>query len=160
MHKAKLLDGRVVAVKVQRPGVEPKLLGDIENLKNFALLVGDSLPIDYYKIFCELERTLVFELDFLYEAQATAKVAAAVAHSPNNKPRQAPVTVPLPIPGMLRYVTPYYVELFIVVKQITATVTVTSYSNTFITSSALSIYKYFFLLSLCDSSSFFLFLFS
>ena len=99
MHKAKLLDGRVVAVKVQRPGVEPKLLGDIENLKNFALLVGDSLPIDYYKIFCELERTLVFELDFLYEAQATAKVAAAVAHSPNNKPRQAPVTVPLPIPG-------------------------------------------------------------
>ena len=99
VHKAKLLDGRVVAVKVQRPGVEPKLLGDIENLKNFALLVGDSLPIDYYKIFCELERTLVFELDFLYEAQATAKVAAAVAHSPNNKPRAAPVTVPLPIPG-------------------------------------------------------------
>ena len=107
MHKAKLLDGRVVAVKVQRPGVEPKLLGDIENLKNFALLVGDSLPIDYYKIFCELERTLVFELDFLYEAQATAKVAAAVAHSPNNKPRQAPVTVPLPIPGMSRYTFNY-----------------------------------------------------
>jgi aarF domain-containing kinase len=36
VHKAKLLDGRVVAVKVQRPGVEPKLLGDIANLKNFA----------------------------------------------------------------------------------------------------------------------------
>ena len=105
MHKAKLLDGRVVAVKVQRPGVEPKLLGDIENLKNFALLVGDSLPIDYYKIFCELERTLIFELDFLYEAQATAKVAAAVAHSPNNKPRAAPVTVPLPIPGEWRSLT-------------------------------------------------------
>jgi hypothetical protein len=94
---------------VQRPGVEPKLLGDIENLKNFALLVGDSLPIDYYKIFCELERTLVFELDFLYEAQATAKVAAAVAHSPNNKPRQAPVTVPLPIPGTT---PPYTILLF------------------------------------------------
>jgi hypothetical protein len=30
--------------------VEPKLLGDIENLKTFALLVGDSLPIDYYKV--------------------------------------------------------------------------------------------------------------
>ena len=113
MHKAKLLDGRVVAVKVQRPGVEPKLLGDIENLKNFALLVGDSLPIDYYKIFCELERTLVFELDFLYEAQATAKVAAAVAHSPNNKPRQAPVTVPLPIPGTtLLHSTLYSTQLY------------------------------------------------
>eukprot|EP00596_Hydrurales_sp_CCMP1899_P001988 CAMPEP_0119051372 /NCGR_PEP_ID=MMETSP1177-20130426/73012_1 /TAXON_ID=2985 /ORGANISM="Ochromonas sp, Strain CCMP1899" /LENGTH=511 /DNA_ID=CAMNT_0007030557 /DNA_START=211 /DNA_END=1743 /DNA_ORIENTATION=- len=101
VHKAKLLDGRVVAVKVQRPGVEPKLLGDIENLKTFALLVGDSLPIDYYKIFCELERTLIQELDFLQEAQATAKVAAAVAHSPNNSPRQAPVTVPLPVPGLV-----------------------------------------------------------
>jgi hypothetical protein len=33
-----------------RLGVEPKLLGDIENLKTFALMVGDSLPIDYYKV--------------------------------------------------------------------------------------------------------------
>lgn len=102
VHRAKLLDGRVVAVKVQRPGtvisppyspprffltfwfptsipaIGPKLLGDIQNLKNFALLVGDALPIDYYKIFCEIEVTLVDELDFMKEAQATAKVAAAV----------------------------------------------------------------------------------
>jgi aarF domain-containing kinase len=48
-----------------------------------------------------LERTLIQELDFLQEAQATAKVAAAVAHSPNNSPRQAPVTVPLPVPGLV-----------------------------------------------------------
>lgn len=40
-----------MAVKVQRPGVDAKLLGDISNLKNFAKIVGDSLPIDYYKIF-------------------------------------------------------------------------------------------------------------
>lgn len=51
MHKAKLLDGRVVAVKVQRPGIDGKLLGDITNLKTFAKIVADSLPIDYYKIF-------------------------------------------------------------------------------------------------------------
>ena len=68
-----------MAVKVQRPGVEPKLLGDIANLKTFAKIVGDSLPIDYYKIFCELERTLRYELDFLHEAQATVKVATAIA---------------------------------------------------------------------------------
>ena len=30
VHKAKLLDGRVVAVKVKRPGIEGKLLGDIQ----------------------------------------------------------------------------------------------------------------------------------
>lgn len=101
VHRAKLLDGRIVAVKVQRPAIGPKLLGDIANLKNFAKIVGDALPIDYYKIFCEIENTLVYELDFLHEAQATAKVAAAVAHSPNNKPRTAPVIVPLPIPGLV-----------------------------------------------------------
>jgi aarF domain-containing kinase len=101
VHRAKLLDGRVVAVKVQRPGIEPKLLGDIANLKNFAKIVGDSLPIDYYKIFCEIENTLVYELDFLHEAQATAKVAAAVAHTPDNKPRMPAVLVPLPIPGLV-----------------------------------------------------------
>lgn len=100
VHKAKLLDGRVVAVKVQRPGIEAKLLGDITNLKNFAKFVSDALPIDYYKVFCELEKTLVYELDFLHEAQATAKVAAAVAHSPSNKPTIPPVIVPLPIPGL------------------------------------------------------------
>jgi aarF domain-containing kinase len=45
------LDGRVVAVKVQRPGVDAKLLGDIRNLKTFAKIIGDSLPLDYYKVF-------------------------------------------------------------------------------------------------------------
>ena len=59
------------------------------------------LPIDYYKVFCELERTLIYELDFLFEAQATQKVAAAVAHSPCNKPRDPPVIVPLPISGLV-----------------------------------------------------------
>ena len=59
------------------------------------------LPIDYYKVFCELERTLIYELDFLFEAQATQKVAAAVAHSPNNEPCDPPVIVPLPISGLV-----------------------------------------------------------
>lgn len=71
-------------------------------MKNFAKIVSDSLLIDYYKIFCELERTLIYELDFLHEAQATMKVAAAVHHSPSNvKLTRAPVRVPLPIPGLV-----------------------------------------------------------
>ena len=101
VHRARLWDGRVVAVKVQRPGIEPKLLGDIANLKNFAKIVANALPVDYYKIFCELERTLKFELDFMHEAQSTQKVAAAVCHTPSNKLRTAPVFVPLPIPGLV-----------------------------------------------------------
>eukprot|EP01041_Mallomonas_annulata_P000519 gene519-995_t len=101
VHRAKLLDGRIVAVKVQRPEIEGKLLGDIANLKNFAKAVQDTLAVDYYKVFCELERTLIYELDFMHEAQATQKVAGAVAHTPNNKPKKAPVIVPLPIPGLV-----------------------------------------------------------
>ena len=102
VHKAKLLDGRVVAVKVQRPGIRGKLLGDIANLKNFAKIVDKYLPIDYYKIFCEIEKNLGQELDFMIEAQMTMKVASAVSHSPSNKPmKKAPVLVPLPIPGLV-----------------------------------------------------------
>jgi len=112
VHRARLLDGRVVAVKVQRPNVEAKLLGDIANLKQFAKIVADSLPIDYYKVFCELERTLKFELDFLYEAQATAKVASAVSHTPSNVWKKPAVTVPLPIPGLVcrRVMVMEYIE--------------------------------------------------
>jgi len=101
VHKAKLIDGRIVAVKVQRPGIRDKLLGDIGNLINFASAIKSLLPIDYYKVFCELERTLIYELDFHCEAQATQKVAAAVAHSPSNKPRDPPVIVPLPVSGLV-----------------------------------------------------------
>lgn len=50
MHKAVLLDGRVVAVKVQRPNVVPMLLGDIGNLKAFSLKLRAQLPIDYYTV--------------------------------------------------------------------------------------------------------------
>eukprot|EP01036_Dinobryon_divergens_P027249 gene27250-35987_t len=84
VHKAKLLDGRIVA-----------------NLKTFAKLLSDSLLIDYYKVFCEIENTLSDEVDFMREAQSTAKVAAAVSHAPNNTPRRPAVRVPLPIPGLV-----------------------------------------------------------
>jgi aarF domain-containing kinase len=101
VHKAVLLDGRTVAVKIQRPGISQKLLSDISNIINFAQVVDDVVPIDYYKVFCELERTLIDELDFFREAQATQKIAAAVAHTPRNKQGKQHVLVPLPIPGLV-----------------------------------------------------------
>jgi aarF domain-containing kinase len=101
VHKAKLLDGRTVAVKVQRPGVEAKLLGDISNIKAFTKAIAKALPIDYYMVCCELERTLVDELDFFHEAVNTQKVAAAVAHSPSNARQTPAVIVPQPLPGLV-----------------------------------------------------------
>lgn len=114
VHRARLLSGQVVAVKVQRPSIDAKLLGDIANLKNFALAIKNFLPIDYYKIFCELEKTLIYELDFLHEAQATVKIASAINHSVNQKKAKmkAPLFVPLPIPGLVskRVLVMEYVE--------------------------------------------------
>jgi aarF domain-containing kinase len=45
VHKAKLLDGRVVAVKLQRPNVEPNLLGGVANLKRISKALAKSLPV-------------------------------------------------------------------------------------------------------------------
>ena len=58
VHKATLLDGRIVAVKLQRPNVEPKLLGDVANLKRISKALSKSLPVDYYTVFSELGEAL------------------------------------------------------------------------------------------------------
>ena len=50
VHKATLLNGRAVAVKLQRPNVEPKLLGDVANLKRISKALAKSLPVDYYTV--------------------------------------------------------------------------------------------------------------
>ncbi|TFJ88515.1 hypothetical protein NSK_000089 [Nannochloropsis salina CCMP1776] len=101
VHRAVLRDGREVAVKVQRPSEEPKLRGDIANLKAFSKRFRDSLPVDYYRVFLELERALTNELDFLAEAQAMEKIAAAVAHTPDGRPAVAPLVVPRAINGLV-----------------------------------------------------------
>ncbi|CAB9498854.1 protein kinase UbiB [Seminavis robusta] len=98
VHKATLLDGRTVAVKLQRPNVEPKLLGDVANLKRISKLLADSLPVDYYAVFSELGDALVNELDFLAEAQAMRKIDLAVRHDNDGKScPNPPITVPLPV---------------------------------------------------------------
>ena len=58
VHKATLLDGRIVAVKLQRPNVEPKLLGDVANLKRISKALSKSLPVDYFTVFSELGEAL------------------------------------------------------------------------------------------------------
>lgn len=97
VHKATLLDGRVVAVKLQRPNVEPKLRGDIANLKRISKALAKQLPVDYYAVFCELGEALENELDFLAEAQAMRKIHLATSHDVDGTLTGSPVSVPLPI---------------------------------------------------------------
>jgi aarF domain-containing kinase len=82
-----------VAVKLQRPNVEPKLRGDIANLKRISKALRKSLPVDYYAVFCELGDALENELDFLAEAQAMKKIDMAI----RNGDGEPPVTIPLPV---------------------------------------------------------------
>jgi len=97
VHKATLLDGRVVAVKLQRPNVEPKLLGDVANLKRISKALADSLPVDYYTVFCELGDALNNELNFLAEAQAMRKIDLAISHDEQGQPTQRAVMIPRPV---------------------------------------------------------------
>jgi len=84
VHRAvltKQYGGGEVAVKVQRPGIEQKLLGDIKNLIQLAkpLRSVESIPVDYYIVFKELESQLADEVRQGGERAAGSKAAAAAA---------------------------------------------------------------------------------
>ena len=73
VHRAKLTrayGGCVVAVKVQRPAIEAKLLGDVAVLKALSKPLRGLTPVDYYVVCCELEDQLSNEFDFVQEAAA------------------------------------------------------------------------------------------
>jgi ubiquinone biosynthesis protein len=76
VHFAVLGDGREVAVKVQRPGIEPILTSDLHILTTLARLLegqggfGAWTPV---AIVQEFERALAGELDFLQEAAASER---------------------------------------------------------------------------------------
>lgn len=86
-----------MAVKLQRPNVEPKLLGDVANLKRISKALAESLPVDYYTVFCELGDALTNELNFRAEAQAMRKIDLAISHDNDGKNTKRPVTIPLPV---------------------------------------------------------------
>ena len=106
VHRAVLSEkygGKEVAVKVQRPSIEPKLLGDVANLRALSKVFRDNpaLPLDYYTVFCELEKQLAGEFNFVEEAAAMEKIAAALGMTPDGKTRPIPLVIPKPVPGLV-----------------------------------------------------------
>ncbi|HEY1555718.1 MAG TPA: AarF/ABC1/UbiB kinase family protein [Kofleriaceae bacterium] len=75
VHCARLLDGTDVVVKVQVPGIETAIAGDIAALRTIASACGDVPGVDLPTIAAELSRALDEELD--YEAEAAALVRYA-----------------------------------------------------------------------------------
>jgi aarF domain-containing kinase len=106
VHRAVLTEKygyKEVAVKIQRPSIESKLMGDIANLKAVAKTFRDSptLPLDYYKVFSELEKQLANEFDFVAEAVAMDRIFNALARAPDGTPREIPLIIPRPFPGLV-----------------------------------------------------------
>eukprot|EP00814_Leptocylindrus_danicus_P010411 CAMPEP_0116044340 /NCGR_PEP_ID=MMETSP0321-20121206/26942_1 /TAXON_ID=163516 /ORGANISM="Leptocylindrus danicus var. danicus, Strain B650" /LENGTH=430 /DNA_ID=CAMNT_0003525419 /DNA_START=17 /DNA_END=1310 /DNA_ORIENTATION=- len=93
---------REVAVKIQRPAIEPKLLGDIANLKQLAKTLRESLPLDYYTVFSELETQLTDEFDFVKEAVAMDRIYNGLARSiDGSEETEIPLVIPRPVPGLI-----------------------------------------------------------
>ena len=83
VHKARLADGREVAVKIQRPGLDEVIELDMTLLKVFIDSVRGALPpMDFDTIIGEIQRTVRDELDYPGEADAMRRVRAQLAAQP------------------------------------------------------------------------------
>jgi predicted unusual protein kinase regulating ubiquinone biosynthesis (AarF/ABC1/UbiB family) len=71
VHRARLFDGRSVAVKVQHPGIERAIDADLKNASMLESLVGALGPkaLDSRRMYGELARRIREELDYELEAQ-------------------------------------------------------------------------------------------
>ena len=83
VHRARLHDGRDVAVKVQRPGLEEVVELDMTLLKIFMGAVKSALPpMDIDTIVSEIQRTVREELDYEREARVMTQIGAQLAGIP------------------------------------------------------------------------------
>ncbi len=83
-HKATLQDGRVVALKVQRPGIEPQVERDIGLIRDIARLVSATQFGQRYNVMELAEEfgdALRDELDFTTEATYTEQLRRSLSRS-------------------------------------------------------------------------------
>jgi predicted unusual protein kinase regulating ubiquinone biosynthesis (AarF/ABC1/UbiB family) len=83
VHRAELLDGRHVAVKIQYPGVAEALEADLRNAGTIVRLAKAIAPgLDPKAIAKELRERVLEELDYEYEAQNQRTFARAYRDHP------------------------------------------------------------------------------
>ncbi len=101
VHTARLLDGREVVVKVQRPGIRPVIERDIAVLHWAAEMAGKTGPAEILNLSAIVElfaRTVLEELDFRLETDNMLSFGLALEAQDCRT-----IVTPRPIPG---YVTP------------------------------------------------------
>jgi predicted unusual protein kinase regulating ubiquinone biosynthesis (AarF/ABC1/UbiB family) len=83
VHRAELLDGRRVAVKVQYPGIAEALDADLRNAGTIIRLARALAPgLDAKEIAQELRERIMEELDYEYEAQSQRSFSRAYRDHP------------------------------------------------------------------------------
>ena len=87
VHEATMLDGRHVAVKIQRPGLEDMISTDIAAL-TYLVTLGEKLfrqllPLDLTVLVSEFANSLSRETDFAHEARSIILFRTALANIPD-----------------------------------------------------------------------------
>ncbi len=84
VHKARLVDGREVAVKVQYPDIEHIIRTDLSASRRVAAIYQrfDSNPMDFLPLLDEMQRHLKMELDFRREAQSAERIRSFFVDDP------------------------------------------------------------------------------
>jgi predicted unusual protein kinase regulating ubiquinone biosynthesis (AarF/ABC1/UbiB family) len=83
VHRAELLDGRAVAVKIQYPSIAEALDADLRNAGTIVRLARALAPgLDAKEIANELRERVMEELDYEYEAQNQRSFARAYREHP------------------------------------------------------------------------------
>ena len=94
VHRARLHDGREVAVKVQYPDITNLVATDLVVLEQIVKAIARLAPtIQLQPIVNYLKETLPLELDFEHEAESMTSLRAALAHRDD-------VLVPLVVPDL------------------------------------------------------------
>ena len=85
VHRAVLVNGDVVAVKVQRPEAQARVEGDLELMRDFAAFLdrrfGRSIFVDVTGLVDEFEGVIRRELDYAQEAENARRFAANFAET-------------------------------------------------------------------------------
>ncbi|MCP2277553.1 ABC1 kinase family protein [Nocardia amikacinitolerans] len=82
VYKATLRDGRVVAVKVQYPGIDAAVRADLKNLNMFRKVLTSAMPWVTPAVLDELRLNMEGELDYQTEAVTQLQIAELYAGHP------------------------------------------------------------------------------
>src|SRR5262249_40715963 len=85
VHRARLLDGREVAVKVQYPDIDRIVRTDLSALRRICILYErfDPQPLQLLPLLDELQTHLALELDFRRETANADRIRALFAKNPD-----------------------------------------------------------------------------